>query len=116
MPSATLNRFRTVCQTFGVPMSTVATVVGVKPTSLSSALRDVMTLSGETEARLHSVAVRLSELRDAFEPVRLPDDPVALEKLVDNSESGHFSLDEIRSFVNRILDGETQPSIDGGTF
>jgi hypothetical protein len=104
MSSATLNRFRATCQAAGIPMSVIAQVVGVKPTSLSSALRDVMNLGSETDARLHTVSVRVLELREAFAPMRLPDDPVSLGKLVSGFEDGRISLDVIRNFVKQLLE------------
>jgi hypothetical protein len=104
MASLTLEKFRATCQSAGVPMSSVAQVVGVKPTSLSSALRDVMNLGGEKEARLMTVALRLSELQVALFPLQLPDNPEALKILVNGLESGRVSLDGIREFVSKLLD------------
>jgi hypothetical protein len=104
MASLTLEKFRATCQSAGVPMSSAGTILGIKPTSLSSVMRDVMRLSPDTEARLLTVACRLSELRDALFPFPLPDSPEVLKILVDGVESGRVSLEGISEFVSKLLD------------
>ena len=104
MPSLTLEKFRATCQAAGVPMSSVGTVLNIKPTSLSSVMRDVMRLNPDTEARLLTVACRLSDLRGALFPLQLPDSPDALKILVDGVESGRVSLEGVRDFVSKLLD------------
>jgi hypothetical protein len=104
MPSITMNKFRATCQACGVPMQSVGTVLGIKPTSLSSVMRDVMRLNPDTEARLLTVACRVSDLRAGLFPLQLPDSPDALKILVEGFESGRVSLDGIREFVSKLLD------------
>jgi hypothetical protein len=103
MASITLNRMKQNAQDSGVPMATVGLICGVRPTSLSSAFRGVMTLSSHVEARLFQVSCRALELRDAFQPLRLPDNDKDLGRLVEELESGRLTLDGIRADVKRMF-------------
>jgi hypothetical protein len=103
MASITLNRAKQVMTDCGMPMAVLAQVCGVRPSSISSVFRGVMTLDLKTEARLLSVACRISELKGALEPVRLPDEWESVAKMVEGLEIGRVSLDEIRAAVSRML-------------
>lgn len=87
----------------GIPMSVLAAVAGLRPSSVSSIYRGVMSLDSVAEARLLTLACRISELKSALEPLRLPDDWQSVAKMVTQLETGAASLDEIRAAVARMF-------------
>ena len=101
-----MSKFKSVCQAAGVPMSSVGSIHGIRPTSLSSIMRDLMRLTSEQETELMTTAFRLSDLRDALHPLRLPDEPMILKTLLDGLESERISLEFIRQFVSMLLNDE----------
>jgi hypothetical protein len=103
MASITLNMMKQNAQAAGVPMSVLAQIGGVRPTTLSSVFRGVMTLDSKIEARLHTVSCRVLEITQALLPLRAPDDANELGRLVVQIEDGRTTLDDIRAAVQRMF-------------
>lgn len=103
MVSVYLSRARANVEAAGVPLSVLAALCDVRPTSLSSAYREVMRLDGEKEARLFTVSCRLLELKQALDPLELPRQAGSVERMVQQLESGQVTLEEIRVFVARVV-------------
>lgn len=101
--SITLNKAKQNMAEANVPMATLALICGLRPTTLSSAYREVMTLPSTTEARLLTVACRLLDLHEVLSPLRLPDGHEDLGRLIAQLEDGHVSLEEIRAAVQRVF-------------
>jgi len=101
--SITLNKAKQNMAEANVPMATLALICGLRPTTLSSAYREVMTLPSTTETRLLTVACRLLDLREVLSPLRLPDGHEDLGRLIAQLEDGHVSLEEIRAAVQRVF-------------
>jgi hypothetical protein len=98
-----LSRARANVEAADVPLSVLAALCDVKPTSLSSAYREVMRLDSEKEARLFTVSCRLLELKQALEPLQLPRQAGNVKRMVQQMESGAVTLDEIRAAVGRMV-------------
>ena len=103
MVSITLNRMKQNAQDAGVPMSVLAQICELRPTSLSSAFRGVMTLPSTTEARLFAVSCRVLEITQALSPLRVPNDSNDLGHLVAQIEDGRTTLDDISAAVKRMF-------------
>jgi hypothetical protein len=98
-----LSRARENVESAGVPLNILAVLCGIKPTSLSSAYREVMRLDSEKEARLFTISCRLLELKQALSPLELPRQAGSVERMVHQLESGQVTLDEIRASVGRMV-------------
>ncbi len=103
MASITLNLMKQNAQSAGVPMSVLAQICDLRPTSLSSAFRGVMTLPSTIEARLLTVSCRVLEITQALSPLRAPNDANELGLLVAQLEDAHISLEDIRAAVQRMF-------------
>jgi len=103
MASLTLERAKRNMVDCGIPVTVLAQVGGVRPTTLSSVFRGVMALHSETEARLLTISCRIAELHQAISPLRLPDGRDDVRRLVEQLESGAVTLEEIRTAVARMV-------------
>jgi hypothetical protein len=101
--SVTLARARENLKAAGVPHSTAALLVGLRPSTLTSAFREASRLDSIREAELLSVSARCLELRESFSPFGLPEDRESLQALVDGLTSGRLTLDHIRESVRGFL-------------
>ena len=106
MPSETLKDFRRTCESNNLPMRLIAGICGVRPTSLSSALRDEMRLDISKESCLHDVATRLAAIKSAISPFELPLAVGDLKQLLKGTEDDGVSLDEIEGFRRRLFKSE----------
>jgi hypothetical protein len=103
MASLTLTRAKQIMTDCNVPMAVLAQVAGLRPTSISSVFRGVMSLDSVTEARLLTIACKIAELKSALEPCRLPDDWESVAKMVAALAEKHVTTDEIRAAVSRMV-------------
>ena len=86
-----------------MPHSTAALLVGLRPSTLTSAFREASRLDSIREARLLTVSARCVELRDSFHPFGLPGDYESLQALVDGLTSGRLTVKEISESVEGFL-------------
>jgi hypothetical protein len=103
MISTTLARAREHLKAAGVPHSTAALLVGLRPSTLTSAFREVSKLDSLKEADLLTVSARCVELRENFKPFGLPEDRESLQALIDGLMSGRLTLEKIRQSVTDLL-------------
>src|SRR5713226_7496729 len=103
MASITLNRAKQNMRDANVPMAVLAQVAGLRPTSLSSVFRGVMTLDSRVEARLLTVSCRILEISQALTPLQMPDDAGDVSRLVAQLEDGQISLQDIRDSLARMV-------------
>lgn len=101
--SISLNRARANITEAGVPLSTLAICCGLRPTSLSSAYRGLMSLDSEKEARLLTISFRLLELKQALMPLQFPTDAGDVVRLLDQLESGRVTLEQIHEMVEKLF-------------
>jgi hypothetical protein len=108
MISTSLARFRENMTAAGISQATGATLCGLKPSTLSSAFREIMSLGGLKEAELMTCSFRLLELREAMKPLDLPQSIGALEKLLERLTDGSITPDTIRTAVDTIFGGDNE--------
>jgi hypothetical protein len=103
MISTTLANFRENLLTAGVSHATAATLCGLKPSTLSSAFREIMRLDSTKEAELLTVSYRLVKLRNALKPLTLPESAGDLRQLLNNLEDGLITPETIKEAVSLIF-------------
>lgn len=106
--SITLNRARANINEANVSLATLAVLGDLRPTTLSSVYRGVMTLASVKEARLLTVSFRLLELQQALAPFDLPKEAGDVGRLLARLEDGLVTLEEIRSMVGKMIGSEVQ--------
>jgi hypothetical protein len=104
MISTTLARFKENLLAAGVSHATAATLVGLKPSTLSSAFREIMNLGGPKEAELLTTSFRLLELREALKPLGMPESVGDLEHLLDRMKDGSTSPEKIRETISSLYE------------
>jgi hypothetical protein len=104
MISATLARFRENLLAAGVSHATAATLCGLKPSTLSSAFREIMQLESTKEAELLTISFRLLELREALKPLGMPESVGDLEQLLNRMKDGSITPEKVRETVSLIFE------------
>ncbi len=104
MISATLARFKENLLAAGVSHATAATLCGLKPSTLGSAFREIMTLPSLKESELLTVSFRLLELREALKPLSLPESISDLKQLLARLEDGSITPEKIREAVSILFE------------
>jgi hypothetical protein len=104
MISTTLARFRENLLAANVSHATAATLCGLKPSTLSSAFREIMSLGGLKESELLTTSFRLLELKEALEPLGLPTSIGALQHLIKRLENGSLTPEQIRAVVTTLFE------------
>ena len=87
----------------GVSHAAAALLVGLRPSTLTSAFRQASRLDSRVEANLLTVSARLVELRENFAPFGLPEDNTSLQRLVDAMLDGRLTQEKIRETISFLL-------------
>ena len=103
MISISLAKFRENLLAADVSHATAATLCGLKPSTLSSAFREIMNLGGPKEAELLTVSFRLLELREALTPLGMPESVGVLEHLLARMKNGSITPEKIRETVDSLF-------------
>lgn len=104
MTSTTLNRVSENLIAAGCSRAILATVCGLKPSTLSAAYNGTVNLGGTREAELLTASHRLLDLRTALSPLEMPKDANQLRVLVNRLQDGTLIVDEIREMVARLFE------------
>lgn len=104
MISTTLARFKENLLAADVSHATAATLCGLKPSTLSSAFREITNLGGPKEAQLLTISFRLLELREALKPLGMPESVGDLEFLLDRMKNGSITPERIRETVSGLFE------------
>jgi hypothetical protein len=102
--SITLSRFRENLLAAKVSHATAATLAGIKPSTLSAALREISRIDSSKERDLLNLSFRLIELNEALEPLGLPTGVGALAALIKRLESGSLTPEQIRAVVTTLFE------------
>jgi hypothetical protein len=104
MISTTLARFKENLLAAGFSHATAATLCNLKPSTLSSAFREIMKLESTKEAELLTISFRLLELREALKPLGMPESVGDLKQLLDRIQDGSITPEKIRETVSSLFE------------
>jgi hypothetical protein len=98
MVSTVLNRVAENLRAAGCSRGILATICGLKPSTLSAAYTGVVNL-GHREADLLTVSHRILDAANALRPLPLPSDAASVGVLVNRLTDGTLTTDVIRETV-----------------
>jgi hypothetical protein len=102
MASTILNRVAENLNAAGCSRAILATVCGMKPSTLSAAYTGVVNL-GHREAELLTASYRILEAAKALEPLPLPSDAASVGVLVNRLTDGTLATETIRETVQILF-------------
>jgi hypothetical protein len=102
--SVTLARTDENLRAAGCSRAVLATVCGMKASTLSAAYAGTVSLGGPREAELLTVSHRLLDLRTALSPLEPPRNAAQLKILVDRLQDGVLTTEQIREAVSRLFE------------
>ena len=97
--------------------TTLAMVYGMPPSTLTNAMRDRIQLSSETEAELHTLAIRAAQVLEALRPLAIPKGDWQTLKAICDSQ---LNEEDIRARVSALVNvcepsSATQAANSGAT-
>jgi len=103
MPSTILNRVAENLNAAGCSRAILATVCGLKPSTLSAAYTGVVNL-GHREADLLKASHSVLDAANALRPLPLPSDAASVAVLVNRLSDGTLTTDKIRDMVSNLFE------------
>jgi hypothetical protein len=94
------NHIERNLQLAGISVSMFAVVSGVPQATLSAGLRGRLPMSGETEARLHTLALRCADIAAAIRPLVFEKGNAESVKVLVNSS---LSVEQIRGVIEQLF-------------
>jgi hypothetical protein len=103
MASTTLNRVAENLHAAKCSRGILATVVGMKASTLSAAYSGIVVLGGPREADLLTISHRILDAANALRPLPLPADAASVAVLVNRLTDGTLTTEKIRETVQVLF-------------
>lgn len=110
--SPQIQRTKSRLDALGISAAVLCAVCGVSPSQFSNAVRGLKALDSQVEHKLAVMSLRLLELAENVQPLRLPTDAASLSRLLAYVEEHQISSEQIRFSLLSLFGG----NVDAGTF
>ncbi len=104
MASTILNRVAEYLRAAGCSRAILATVCGLKASTLSAAYTGVVVLGGPRESELLTASHRILDAANALHPLPLPEDAASVAVLVSKLTDGTLTAEKIRETVSILFE------------
>jgi hypothetical protein len=104
--SPSMQRIKSRLDALQISCATFSTACGLPPSVFSNLLRGIRN-DGPKEAMLADMSLRLVELGDTVSPLRLPDNPRDLARLMEHVAERGTSVEKIRLAMIELFGGQS---------